>query len=195
LSFGSSGNFARQIEQGAPFEIFLSADSSYIKRLAKKGLTRDEGISYAIGRLVIITPKDSSLKLDEKLVGLSEAKINRFAIANPEHAPYGKAAEEALRAAGLWERLKPHLVLGENVSQAAQFAAGGSTEGGIIAYSLLQAPGVKEKVRHQLISSDLYKPLDQRMVLMKNAGMNAQLFFDYLQSQSAREIFIRHGFR
>ncbi len=195
LSFGSSGNFARQIEQGAPFELFLSADDSYIRRLVDKGLTRDEGISYAVGRLAIVVPKNSQISLDEKLDGLRGAKINRLAIANPEHAPYGRAAEEILRSLGLWEKLKDHLVLGENVSQAAQFAAGGSTDGGIIAYSLVKAPGMAEKTRHQLISPDLHKPLDQRMVLMKNAGMNAQLFFDYLQGPAAREILAGYGFR
>jgi molybdate transport system substrate-binding protein len=195
LSFGSSGNFARQIEQGAPFELFLSADDSYIRRLAEKGLTRDEGKSYATGRLAIVVPKKSSISLDEKLDGLRGAKINRLAIANPEHAPYGRAAEEVLRKLGLWEKLKDNLVLGENVSQAAQFAAGGSTDGGIIAYSLVKAPGMAEKTRHQLISAELHKPLDQRMVLMKNAGMNAQLFFDYLQGPAAREILASYGFR
>jgi molybdate transport system substrate-binding protein len=195
LSFGSSGNFARQIEQGAPFELFLSADDSYIRRLAEKGFTRGEGISYAVGRLAIVVPKKSPISLDEKLDGLRGAKINRLAIANPEHAPYGRAAEEILRNLGLWEKLKDHLVLGENVSQAAQFAAGGSTDGGIIAYSLVKAPGMAEKTRYQLISAELHKPLDQRMVLMKNAGMNAQLFFDYLQSPAAREILASYGFR
>jgi molybdate transport system substrate-binding protein len=195
LSFGSSGNFARQIEQGAPFELFLSADDSYVRRLVEKGLTRDEGRSYATGRLAIVVPKNSQISLDEKLDGLRGAKINRLAIANPEHAPYGRAAEEILRNLGLWEKLKDHLVLGENVSQAAQFAAGGSTDGGIIAYSLVKAPGMAEKTRHQLISAELHKPLDQRMVLMKNAEMNAQLFFDYLQGPAAREILASYGFR
>ncbi len=129
LAFGSSGNFARQIEQGAPFQMFLSADEGLVFKLEEAGKTADRGVLYAIGRIVIMVPHGSPLKADPELRhlagALSEGRITRFAIADPEHAPHGKRAEEALRHAGLWDRIKDHLVLGENVSQAAQLVTGG----------------------------------------------------------------------
>ena len=146
LSMGSSGNFARQIRQGAPFDIYLSADEDYVLDLARDGYLQDEGALYAIGRIVLIVPRGSPLKADGALDDLADAladgRLKRFAIANPEHAPYGKRAEEALRHRGLWENVKPMLVYGENVSQAAQFATSGNSQGGIIAYSLATRPGV-----------------------------------------------------
>ena len=126
LSLGSSGNITRQIEQGSPVEMFLSADEAFVFRLADGGHTRDRGELYAIGRIVLLTPPGSPLRTADGMeairAALDAGQIRRFAIANPEHAPYGRAAEQALRAAGLWDRIQPHLVLGENVSQAAQFA-------------------------------------------------------------------------
>jgi molybdate transport system substrate-binding protein len=136
LSMGSSGNFARQIRQGAPFEMYLSADEDYVLELARDGFTRDDGALYAVGRIVLITPHGSPLEADGSLedlkTALADGRLTRFAIANPEHAPYGKRAEEVLRHQGLWEAIEPRLVLGENVSQAAQFATSGDTQGGII---------------------------------------------------------------
>jgi molybdate transport system substrate-binding protein len=121
LVYGSSGNIARQIEQGAPYELYLSADEAFVFRLADRGFTLDRGTLYAVGRIVLYTPHGSRLDADDGLAGVEAAldrgAIRRFAIANPEHAPYGRAAEQALRHAGLWERLRPHLVFGENVSQ------------------------------------------------------------------------------
>ena len=140
LVFGSSGNFYRQIGQGAPFQMFLSADEGFVFRLADAGKTLDRGELYALGRIVIIVPHGSTLKTDGELkdvaASLGDGRLKKFAIANPEHAPYGKRAEEALKHAGLWQRIQDKLVLGENVSQAAQFAVSGNTQGGIIAYSL-----------------------------------------------------------
>lgn len=137
LTFGSSGNFARQIRQGAPFQLYFSANEDFVKDLARDGLTRNEGELYAIGRIVLMVPKGSPLEADGKLADLKTAmvdgRLKKFAIANPEHAPYGARAEEALRHAGLWEAIKPKLVYGENVSQTAQFALTGNTQGGIIA--------------------------------------------------------------
>ena len=148
LTFGSSDTFARQIEQGAPFELYFSADEDFVFRLADGGYTRDRGVLYAVKRIVLFTPHASPLNTDEGLASVEAAleagAIRRFAIANPEHAPYGRAAEQALRHFGLWERLQPHIVLGENVSQAAQFAVTGNSQGGIIAYSLALAPSVRE---------------------------------------------------
>lgn len=198
LAFGSSGNFARQIRQGAPFEVYLSADEAYVLALASDGLTRDEGTVYAVGRLAIVVPPGSPLAQDRSLDGLAralgDAQISRFAIANPEHAPYGRRAREALERRGLWEALQPVLVLGENVAQAAQFAASGSADGGIVALSLALAPSVAARADYGLIPEKWHSPLRQRMVLLKNAGRSAERFYDYLRSARARELLGRHGF-
>ncbi|MBL8662350.1 MAG: molybdate ABC transporter substrate-binding protein [Candidatus Odyssella sp.] len=198
LVFGSSGNFYQQIRQAAPFEIFLSADEDYVLRLAEEGLTADRGTLYAIGRIALIAPHGSRLAVDGRLEGLRAAlaagRIARFAIANPEHAPYGRRAQEALAHAGLWDAIRPKLVFGENVSQAAQYATSGSTEGGIVAYSLALAPPVARLGAHALIPEDWHRPLRQRMVLLKNASGDARRFYGYLQTPAARRIFKRHGF-
>ena len=125
---------------------------------------------------------------------LAAGQVKRFAIANPEHAPYGRAAMQALQSAGLWDTLQPHLVLGENVSQAAQFAASGSAQGGIFAYSLALAPAVSAGGSFVLIPDKLHQPLHQRMVLTRKAGDTARLFYAYLQQPAARAVFKRHGF-
>ena len=198
LSFGSSGTFATQIRNGAPFELFLSADESYVLQLHKDGFTVDEGALYAIGRIVIIAPTGSDLGVDSELKGLAAAvkadKLKRFAIANPEHAPYGLAAKAALRHAGLWDAMQAHLVLGENVSQAAQFATSGSADGGIVALSLVKSPQLAGHIRYALIPADWHSPLKQRMVQLRNAGPVAQAFYAYLQQPAARAVFKRYGF-
>jgi len=198
LVFGSSGNFYRQLEQGAPFQMFLSADEGFVFKLADAGKTLDRGELYALGRIVIIAPHGSALKADGELkdlaAALADGRLKKFAIANPEHAPYGKRAEEALKHAGLWERIKDKLVLGENVSQAAQFATSGSTQGGIIAYSLAKAPAVAKLGDFALIPDAWHEPLKQRMVLIKGADETAQSFYRYMQQPAARTIMKRYGF-
>ncbi|MCX7646001.1 MAG: molybdate ABC transporter substrate-binding protein [Rhodobacteraceae bacterium] len=198
LSFGSTGTFAAQIRQGAPFEMFMAADQSFIAELHAEGLTRDEGVLYAEGRIVLIAPHGSALKPDARLDGLAAlidaGRLSRFAIANPEHAPYGLRAMEALRHRGLWERIRPFLVLGENVSQAAQFALSGNAEGGIIALSLALAPEVAARGAYAPIPRDWHEPLLQRMALLKHAGPVAGEFYAYLQSPKARAIMARYGF-
>jgi molybdate transport system substrate-binding protein len=198
LSFGSSGNFARQIRQGAPFEIYLSADESYVLGLAEDGFTRDGGTLYAVGRIVIIVPHGSPLKadgsLDDLKAAVADGRLVKFAIANPDHAPYGKRAQEALRHQGLWDAIRPKLVLGENVSQAAQFAMSLNAEGGIIASSLALSPKVSALGAFALVPEDWHSPLRQRMVLLKNAGPVAERFYAYVQQRAARTIFRRYGF-
>ena len=120
--------------------------------------------------------------------------MGRFAIANPEHAPYGRAAEQALRARGLWQALRPKLVLGENVAQAAQFASGGDTEGGIIAYSLALSPELRRRGTFALIPDSMHAPLRQRMVLLQGATPAAERLYEYLRSPPSREILARYGF-
>jgi molybdate transport system substrate-binding protein len=166
--------------------------------LARSGLTRDAGALYAIGRLVLFVPHGSPLHADEGLAGLRAAlaagRIRRFAMANPEHAPYGRAAMQALQAEGLWDAIRPVLALGENVSQAAQFAASGAAQGGIFAYALALSPEVSKLGRFALIPAERHAPLRQRMVLLKQAGATAQAFYAFVQTRPARDIFVRHGF-
>ncbi|MDP1651721.1 MAG: molybdate ABC transporter substrate-binding protein [Rhodocyclaceae bacterium] len=200
LSFGSSGNYTQQIEQGAPFQMFLSADEAYIFRLADKGYAADRGELYAIGRVVLFAPHGSPLKVDAQLAGLKAAladgRIARFAIANPEHAPYGRAARAALQHTGLWEAIQPKLVLGENAAQAMQFAASGSSQGGIVPLSLSKAPEIARLGTFVPIHAEWHatEPLRQRMALMKHAGPTARAFYDYVRQPAAREVFDRYGF-
>lgn len=198
LAFGSSGNFFRQIREGAPFEMFLSADEQFVSDLATAGLTENDGDLYAVGRIALFIPHGSPLKPDGSLRDLGAAlragRIQKFAIANPEHAPYGRRAEEALRHAGLWDRIEDRLVLGENVSQAAQFAATGAAEGGIIAYSLALSPALSGRGEFALIADDWHEPLRQRMALLKGAGDTARSFYDFVGSTAGREILKRYGF-
>lgn len=196
--FGSSGNLARQAEQGAPFQLLLSADEGFILRLAESGVARDRGTLYAEGRIVLFAPPGSPLHVDERLDGLRAAldagQVRRFAVANPEHAPYGRAAEQALRSTGLWDRLQPHLVLGENISQAMQFATAAGAQGGIVALSLARAPQTQGRGTWALLPDSLHKPLLQRMALLRPAGAAAEGFYEYMQAPAAREIMRRYGF-
>lgn len=198
LAFGSSGNFARQIRQGGPFEVYLSADEQYVLDLARDGFAQGEGTLYAIGRLVLVVPHGSPLRadgsLDDLAAALDDGRIEKFAIANPEHAPYGKRAEEALRHRGLWDKIQPKLVLGENVSQAAQFALSGSTQGGIIAYSLALSPKIAAQGSFELVPAEWHEPLRQRMALLRGAGPVAERFYAFVQEPEARRIMRRFGF-
>lgn len=200
ITYGSSGTFTTQLEHGAPFEMFLSADENFVFQLADKGLTRDRGALYAIGRVVLFAPHGSALKVDGELkdlkAALADGRLQRFAIANPDHAPYGRAARAALRYAGLWQGILPRLVLGENAGQAMQFAASGSSQGGIVPLSLSKAPEVARLGSFALIPAEWHagEPLKQRMVLLKNAGDAAAAFHHYLQTPTARAILIRYGF-
>jgi len=198
LSFGSTGNFSRQIREGAPFQIFMAADEQFILDLARDGFTVEEGDLYGIGRIVLMVPHGSPLTPDESLDALAEmlaaGQITRFAIANPDHAPYGMRAREALIKRGLWDDLQPFIVLGENVSQAAQFALSGNAEGGIIAYALALAPEVAPRGRYALIPEEWHTPLRQRMALLNGAGPVAAAFYSYMQEPDAREIMRRYGF-
>ena len=198
LSFGSSGNFYRQIVQGAPFEIFFSADEAFVNQLIQAGHTVDQGVLYASGRLVLFAPKGSTLKVDEQATdlkaALEEERVRRFAIANPEHAPYGQAAKQVLQALGLWTLIEDKLVLGENVAQAAQFALSGSAQGGIFAYSLALSPQISALGRFIVLPEHLHQPLRQRAVLLNKASATAREFYQYVQQADARAAFQRYGF-
>jgi molybdate transport system substrate-binding protein len=198
LVFGASGTLTRQIRDGAPFELFLSADEEFPNQLSAAGLTRDAGAVYAVGRLVVFAPKGSPLTVDERLEGLvrlaKAGGVNRFAIANPEVAPYGKAAEAVLRKRGLWDTIRPRLVLGDTIAQAAQFATTGNAVGGLIAYSLVLAPDFGDRGTYAVIPDADYPPLRQRMVLLKRATPTATQFYEYVLSEAARAIFRKHGY-
>ncbi|MGR2741047.1 molybdate ABC transporter substrate-binding protein [Billgrantia sp. Q4P2] len=205
LNFGSSGNFRRQIAQGAPFELYLSADESYVLALHDEGHTEDEGVVYAIGRLAWLqrAGRDDLPKEDDPLAGVREALAAhaqgegrpRIALANPEHAPYGVAARQTLEQAGLWEESAALRILGENVSQAAQFALSDDARGGLVAWSLALAPELGERSEFVLIPEAWHAPLVQRMALVKGAGDTARAFYAWLQLDEAREILARYGFR
>ncbi|MFN7982377.1 MAG: molybdate ABC transporter substrate-binding protein [Vicinamibacterales bacterium] len=196
--FGASGTLTRQIQDGAPFELFLAADEEFPRRLAAAGLTRDAGTVYAIGRLALFAPTNSPLTVDSRMDGLANllaaGGVRRFAMANPEVAPYGRAAEAALRKRGLWDRLRRSLVLGDTIAQAAQFATTGNAVGGLVAYSLVVSPELANRGTYALIAASEHEPLRQRMVLLKNAGSTAQHFYQYLQEPAARSVLRRFGF-
>ncbi|MCO7245457.1 molybdate ABC transporter substrate-binding protein [Halomonas sp. Mc5H-6] len=203
LNFGSSGNFRRQIAQGAPFELFLSADERYVEALHDEGYTRDEGVIYAVGRLVWLqrAGQGEAPGEDMPLAGVEKALARyangerpRIALANPEHAPYGVAAKQALTHAGLWSQTEPLRVLGENVSQATQFALSDDAQGGLVAYSLALAPPLAERSEYMLIPEGWHEPLRQRMVLTRQAGEAAQAFYAWLQQAEGRAIFQHYGF-
>ena len=197
-SFSSSGNLTRQIQQGAPFELFLSANTHYVDQLQQQKLAQSNKIVYALGRLVLLSAAGSPLTLNEQLQGIKQAikngRLQHFAIANPEHAPYGVAAREALQHQGLWAVIQSHLVLGENVAQAAQFAASGAAQAGLISYSLALAPALQDKTLYVLIPQSFHQPLEQAMVLLNNAGDTAEQFYQYIQQDTARDILSRYGY-
>lgn len=199
ISYGSTGNMTRQIQQGAPFELFLAADKLYIEQLQQQHLAKDASFVYGLGRLVLLTDKNSPLKLDphlnDLLAAIEDGRLQHFAIANPEHAPYGVAAQQALQHQELWSKMQPFLVLGENVAQAVQFASTGAAQGALVAYSLALAPELKDKTRFVLIPQNFHQPLEQATVLLKNAGDTAMLFYHYLQQNKVRQIFSRFGFK
>jgi molybdate transport system substrate-binding protein len=196
--FGASGTLTRQIRDGAPFELFLAADEEFPKQLTAAGLTRDAGVTYAVGRVVVFAPSGSPLTVDERLEGLSRlvkaGTVGRFAIANPTVAPYGEAAEAVLRKRGLWDAIRPQLVLGDTIAQAAQFATTGNAIGGLVAYSLVLGPGFADRGKYAVIPEADHPPLRQRMVLLKRAGATATQFYTYLQGDAARAILRKHGY-
>lgn len=198
LVFGSSGTFTQQIQNGAPFQLFLSADEAYVQTLITAGKAEGPGALYATGRIGVFLPRNSRIPADTMLKGLIAAArrgdITKFAIANPEHAPYGRAAREALQQLGIWTALQPRLVLGENAAQATQFAMSGSAQGGIIPLSLALTPQVRDAGTFLLIDASRHQPLRQRMVLTTRAGPTARAFFAFLQTNAARDILARYGF-
>lgn len=192
LSLGSTGMLARQIEEGAPFDAFFSANVKYIEELEKKGHVLPGTIElYARGRIVLATRAASSVKV-KRLEDLKDNGIKRIAIANPEHAPYGVAAMEALKAKGLWDELKPKLVYGENIRQTLQFVESGNAEAGIVALSIAEVPGIESST----IPSELHKPIDQAAGVVKNSKDRdgALKFIKFVVGPKGRQIMKKYGF-
>ena len=198
VSFGSSGNLYRQISQGAPFDLFLSADEEQVLKLVRSEKTDGEGAVYAVGRLALLVPRQSRLALDASLDDLRHAvgdgRLRRLAIANPAHAPYGRAAREALRRAAVWPRLEERLLLAENAAQAVQFALTGGADGGLVPYALALTERVAREARHVLLAASMHRPITQRMVLLPHADSQARELFRFLAGPAAGRIFERFGF-
>lgn len=199
FTFGSSGQLAQQIANGAPFELFLSADEDYIFGLVKQGKARDAGVVYGRGRVVLFARANARWLPDAALAGLRAAltakRIQHFAIANPAHAPYGRAARAVLESVKLYEEIEPRLVLGENAAQATQFALSGAADGGIIPLSLAIAAARSGAGTYVILPRDLHKtvPLRQRMALMRDATPTAIAFYAFLQTDTSRAAFVRNG--
>jgi molybdate transport system substrate-binding protein len=197
VSFGSSGNFLTQIENGAPFDVFFSADIAYPKKLELEGLAAPGSTYlYAIGKIVLWTRQDSRLDLKKGLAALRDPSVKRISIANPAHAPYGRAAEEALRKAGVYDAVKDRLVLGENISQAAQFVQSGNADAGILALSLAASPAMKDEGRYEIVPENLYTPIEQGAVVLRAARnpADASRFLEYAKAPTATKILAQFGF-
>jgi molybdate transport system substrate-binding protein len=197
LSMGSSGNFLTQIENGAPFDVFFSADVAYPKKLEAEGLAAPGSTYvYAIGKIVLWTRNDSRVDVGKGFSALLDPAVRKIAIANPAHAPYGRAAEEALRHSGVYEAVKGRLVLGENISQAAEFVESGNADAGILALSLVVSPAMKDKGRAWNIPENLYAPIEQGAVAVRAAAnpQGARQFLDYIKLDAMVALLERYGF-
>jgi len=192
--YGSSGKFYEQLTHAAPFDLFFSADSNYPRRLQQAGLTDGAPVAYALGRLVLW-----SRKLDPNAQGLNtllSPQVRRVAIANPAHAPYGQKAEEILRHYQLYDQVQPKLVLGESIGQAAQYAAAGAADAGLLAYSLALGPELRRAGRFYLIPAGAHTPLRQSYVRLKRASGNvtATEFTAFIATPAAKATLKKYGF-
>ncbi len=197
VTYGSSGNFYSQMQNGAPFDLFFSADIEYPRKLEAAGLA-DPGTlyEYAVGRIVIWMPAGCKVDLAKQgWNALLDASVEKIAIANPEHAPYGRAAVAALQKAGIYESVKTKLVYGENISQAAQFVQSGNAQAGIVAMSLAVSPAMREG-KHWDIPANLHPPIEQGAIILKGAKNKhaANAFLEFVKSVAGRSILAKYGF-
>lgn len=197
VTYGSSGNFFSQIQNGAPFDLFFSADVEHAKKLEARGFAeRGTLYNYAVGQIVIWMPPSANVDVNKlEWNSLLDASIQKIAIANPEHAPYGRAAVAALQKAGIYEQVKSKLVYGENISQAAQFVQSGNAQAGIIALSLAVSP-VMNAGRSWEIPAEMHPPIEQAAVLLTSAKDKkaARAFLDFVKSAAGREVLLKYGF-
>ena len=197
LSFGSSGNFFSQIRNGAPYDVFFSADVSYPKKLAAAGLTEPGSMyQYARGQIVVWIPEKSRLDVTRGLQILLDPAIRKTAIANPEHAPYGRAAIAAMRHTGVYEKVRGKLIYGENIAQAAQFVQSGNADAGVLALSIAKSPTIKAQGKYSIVPLSDYPPLEQAGVILKTSRNKAaaRMFLDFLKRPAAVKIMARYGF-
>jgi molybdate transport system substrate-binding protein len=198
LSLGSSGNFFSQIQNGAPFDLYFSADIGYPKKLEDAGLVVPGSLyPYAIGRIVLWTGNESHLDLSKGLEILREPTIKKIAIANPKHAPYGRAAVAAMEYFKVYDQVKDKLILGENISQTAQFIESGACDIGIVALSLAIAPAMKAAGQYWEIPATAHSPLEQGAVILKQSKNPevARQFLEFIKGPHGQEIMKRYGFR
>jgi molybdate transport system substrate-binding protein len=195
LSLGSSGNFYAQVLNGAPFDVFLSADVSYPKQLEKAGrAVLDSTFVYGVGGIAVWVPKTSKLNVNALgMKSLLDPAVKKIAIANPEHAPYGRAAVAAMQKASVYDSVKRKLVFGENISQAAQFVQSGTADVGIIALSIVMSEPMRSGTYWQ-VPRDMYPMLEQGAALLKHGGAGAKAFHEWLRGEAARRIFEKYGF-
>lgn len=198
LSFGASGNLTNQIRNGAPFDVFFSADEEYPEQLINERLaSRDTLYRYAVGRLVLWVPNDSPLDLPKLgIKALLEPSVKKISIGNPATAPYGRAAKAALEYFGIYGQVSSRLVIGENISQAAQFVESGNAQAGLIALSHALAPAMKNKGRYWTIPLDAYPTLNQAAVVLSKSKQQdaARKFLDFLHSSEAASLLTSYGF-
>jgi len=198
LSVGSSGNLFNQIQNGAPFDVFFSADLDYPKKLIEAGLGEKASLyPYAVGQLVLWVPASSSLDVEHGGMSiLLDPSVKKISLANPEHAPYGRAAVAALRHFRLYERVSDRFVFGENVSQAAQFVESENAQAGFVALSHAMAPGMRDKGRYWIIPSDAYPVLHQAVVILSHSSKKneASAFLDYLKKPESTAVLRHYGF-
>lgn len=194
--YGSSGNFAAQIMNGAPFSLFIAADEQFPLELFKNGKTVDDGSIYAIGKLVIITKTSSGIYLSDSKSDIAKAisKANKVAIAKPEIAPYGRAAVQYLKAEGLWDLAKDKLVYADNIGSATTYVASGAADLGFTAFSLAKSPELLRQTSYVAVDTKMYEPIKQRMVLIKGAPQEAQDLYRFMQGPKAKVILQKYGY-
>ena len=197
-TYGSSGNFYSEIRNQAPFDVFLSADIEYPRKLAQEGFAESGSLfTYGVGRVVVWVPEQSPLDVARLQIHALEAdSVKHIAIANPQHAPYGRAAEAAMRSLGVYDRVASKLVLGENIAQTLQFVQSGAADVGIVALALALAPTTRAHGRYWEIPLDAYPKIEQAGVVLTHAkdAPDARAFCAYLQSAAARERLKEYGF-
>lgn len=197
LSLGSSGNFFSQISNGAPFDLYFSADIRYPQKLEEAGDAVPGSLyKYAVGRIVLWAPNGSKVDVQKGLDALLDPAVKKIAIANPKHAPYGRAAVAAMEHFKVYDRVKDKLVLGENISQAAQFIESGACDIGIVALSLALAPSMKSAGKYWEIPIEAHPPLEQGAVILKSSKNQeaAKRFLEFLKGSQGQEIMQRYGF-
>ena len=197
VTYGSSGNFFAQIQSGAPFDLFFSADVAYPRKLAALGLGVDDVFLYATGRIVIWVTKDSPVAVDKLgIKALLEPSVRKIAVANPEHAPYGRAAVAALKALNIYDQVASRLVYGENIAQTAQFVQSGAADAGILALSLAVAPQMRDAGRFWQVPLEAYPRIEQGGMILKSSKQlqTARALRDYLLGDHGRQILEEYGF-